>query len=84
MLAPPPQPSVLLAERDDGSGFCVEVIPPPAGPGHDRCFDSYLHARAYARLLRLGHGWVIVDRVDPKTRKAAEEAEQRRLVTRHG
>jgi hypothetical protein len=79
MLRLPPQPSVVLAEIAEGDGFCVEVIPPPAGPGHDRCFSSYLDARAYARLLRFGNGWEIVDRVDPKTRKAADEAEQRRL-----
>jgi hypothetical protein len=84
MLARPPEPAVLLAEHEDGDGFCVSVVPPPAGVGHDRCFGSYLDARAYARLLRFGNGWEIVDRVDPKTRKAAEEAEQRRLEARHG
>jgi hypothetical protein len=78
MLAPPPQPRVLLAEADEGPGYCVTVIPPPAGPGHDKCFTSYLHARAYARLLRFGHGWLVVDRVDAETRKAAEEADQAR------
>lgn len=81
MLAPPREPQILLAEHQEGEGFCVEVIPPPAGPGHDRCFPDYLSARAYARLLRLGHGWHIVDRCDPKVRKAAEDADQAR---RHG
>ena len=71
MLAPPPQPKVLLAEAEDGPGFCVSVIPPPTGPGHDRCFDDYLNARAYARLLRFGHNWKLVDRVDERTRRKA-------------
>ena len=26
-------------------------------------------ARAYARLLRFGHGWLLVDRCDVRTRK---------------
>ena len=82
MLAPPKEPAVLLAEHEDGDGYCVSVVPPPAGVGHDRCFDSYLDARAYGRLLRLGHGWELVDRVDPHLRNAAEEAERRRLEAR--
>lgn len=69
MLAPPPQPSILLAEGEDGEGYCVTVLPPPTGPGHDRCFPDYLNARAYARLLRFGHGWTLIDRCDQ--RKAA-------------
>lgn len=70
MLAPPPQPKVLLAEADDGPGYCVTVLPAQE-IGHDRCFPDYLSARAYARLLRFGHGWLLVDRVDERTRRAA-------------
>ena len=81
MLAPPPQPKILLAEGEDGEGFCVTVIPPPAGVGHDRCFAEYLGARAYARLLRFGSAWELVDRVDPATRRRAELADQ---AKRHG
>lgn len=65
MLAPP-QPSILLAEAEDGPGFNVSVLPPPVGVGHDRQFDCYLRARAYARLLRFGNGWKLVDRCDRK------------------
>lgn len=84
MLAPPPQPKILLAENEEGDGFCVTVCPPPAGPGHDQCFPDYISARTYARLLRFGHSWELVDRVDPKVRAAAEEAEQRRLEAKRG
>lgn len=66
MLAPPPQASILLAECDGEPGYCVTVLPPPTGPGHDRCFADYLDARAYARLLRFGNGWKLVDRCDRK------------------
>ena len=69
-MMPPPLPKVLLAEADDGDGFCVTVSPPQE-VGHDRCFDDYLNARAYARLLRFGHGWLLVDRVDERTRRKA-------------
>ena len=65
----PPEPTILLVEADDGPGFTVSVLPPPTGPGHDRHFDDYLYARAYARLLRFGNGWKLVDRCDQ--RKAA-------------
>lgn len=78
MLAPPPQPKILLAEGQDSEGFCVTVVPPPAGPGHDRCFPDYLAARAYGRLLRFGHGWHLVDRVDDRVKRAAEAADQAR------
>ena len=78
MLLPSPQPSVLLAEAEDGPGFCVTVCPPPVGPGHDRCFDQYLAARAYARLLRFGNGWELVDRVDATTKKRADAADMAR------
>jgi hypothetical protein len=71
MLAPPVPPKILLAEADEGDGYCVTILPPPTGPGHDRCFDHYLAARAYARLLRFGHGWLLVDRVDERTRRKA-------------
>lgn len=67
MTAPP---KVLLAEAEDGDGFCVTVLPPQE-VGHDRCFEDYLFARAYARLLRFGHGWELVDRVDERTRRRA-------------
>ena len=63
--------SVLLAEAVDGEGYSVTVIPTPDGPGHDRDFADYLAARTYARLLRFGHGWPLVDRVDERTRRAA-------------
>jgi hypothetical protein len=79
MLAPPPQPQVLLAEGDDGEGYCVTVCPPPTGPGHDQCFRDYISARTHARLLRWRHGWKLVDRVDARVRKAAEEAETARI-----
>ncbi|HXH53541.1 MAG TPA: hypothetical protein VNH53_08965 [Sphingomicrobium sp.] len=79
MLAPPPQPQVLLAEAEEGDGFAVTVCPPPAGPGHDRCFPDYIAARTYARRLRWANGWALVDRVDPRTKRKAEEAEQRRV-----
>ena len=70
MLAPPPpHPKVLLAESEDGPGYSVTVLPPQA-IGHDRCFDDYLNARAYARLLRFGHGWQLVDRCDERVKKA--------------
>ena len=70
MLAPAQPPQVLLAEADDGHGYCV-IVSPPQEVGHDRCFDNYLRARAYARLLRFGHGWLLVDRVDERTRRKA-------------
>ena len=70
MLAPPTPPQILLAENEDGDGFCVTVLPPQP-VGHDRCFVAYLDARAYARLLRFGHGWLVVDRCDVATRKLA-------------
>jgi len=66
MLAPPQQPSILLAEGEDGEGYCVTVLPPPTGPGHDRCFTDYLAARASARLIRMEFGWQLVDRCDRK------------------
>lgn len=66
MLAP--APSILLAEAEDGPGVCVTLVPPPTGPGHDKCFNSYLHARAYARLLRFGQGWLLVDRCDERNK----------------
>jgi hypothetical protein len=28
MLAPPKQPKILLAEAEDGSGYCVTISPP--------------------------------------------------------
>lgn len=85
MLAPPRQPDILLAEADDGPGFCVTVVPPPTGPGHDRCFAGYIEARTYARSLRwAGIGQKLIDRVDARTRKAAEEAEELRLEQRRG
>jgi hypothetical protein len=71
MLAPSKQPKIVLAEAEDGAGFAVTVIPPPVGQGHNKCFASYLQARAYARLLRFGHGWLLVDRCDARTKKAA-------------
>jgi hypothetical protein len=71
MLAPFPQPSILLAESEDGDGVAVTVLPPPVGPGHDRCFSDYLSARAYARLLRIEFGWRLVDRTDNQTRLRA-------------
>lgn len=70
MLAPPTPPQILLAENDNGEGFCVTVLPPQP-VGHDRCFAAYLDARAYARLLKFGHGWAIVDRVDAGTKASA-------------
>lgn len=84
MLAPPPQPSILLAEGEDGQGYCVTVLPPPKGPGHDRCFNGYIAARTYARMLRWSNGWQLVDRVDPKTKRVAEERERERLAQKHG
>jgi len=84
MLAPPRQPDILLAEADGEPGFCVTVVPPPAGPGHDQCFVTYIEARTYARRLRFANGWRLVDRVDARTRKAAEEAEDRRVEARRG
>jgi hypothetical protein len=70
-------PKILLAEAEEGEGFCVTVIPPQP-IGHDQCFDDYLRARAYARVLRLGNGWELFDRVDDKTRRSAEKADQER------
>lgn len=71
MLAPPPQPSILLAEAEDGPGIVVTIVPPPHGVGHDRTFDSYLAGRAYARLLWMEFGWRLVDRCDNKTKLMA-------------
>lgn len=70
MLAPPVPPKILLAEGENGDGFCVTVSPPQP-VGHDQCFADYLRARAYARLLRFGHGWLLVDRVEERTRRKA-------------
>lgn len=81
MLKLPDQPRILLAEAEDGPAYCVTVCPPPVGPGHDRCFDQYLAARAYARLLRFGNGWELVDRVDARTKQRAEAAD---LARRNG
>ena len=78
MLKLPEPPKILLAEAEEGEGFCVTVCPPPAGPGHDRCFAGYLNARAYARLLRWANAWELVDRVDAATKKRAEAADQAR------
>ena len=64
------QTSVLLTEAVDGEGYSVTVNPTPEGPGHDRDFSDYLAARTYARLLRFGHGWALVDRCDVRTRSA--------------
>ncbi len=69
MLAPPKPPKILLAEADDGPGYCVTILPPQQ-VGHNRCFPDYLNARAYARLLRFGHGWQLVDRCDARTKAA--------------
>ena len=69
MLAPLPQPSILLAE--DGDLVAVTILPSPQGPGHDKAFDDYLRARAYARLVRLQFGWRIVDRCDSRTKLKA-------------
>jgi hypothetical protein len=80
-MTTPQNPKILLAENVEGDGFCVSLLPPPVGPGHDRCFANYLGARAYARLLKFGNGWELIDRVDTKTRKAAEEAD---LARRNG
>lgn len=77
-------PKVLLTEADEGPGFCVSVLPPPTGPGHDQCFQSYIGARTYARMLRWSNGWQLVDRVDPKTKRVAEERERERLAQKHG
>jgi hypothetical protein len=82
MLAPPRQPDILLAESEDGYGFAVTVVPPPTGPGHDRDFSGYIDARTYARGLRWANGWKLVDRVDARTRKAAEETERLRVEAR--
>lgn len=82
MLAPPKQPSILLAEAEDGPGYCVTVIPPPTGVGHDQCFPGYISARTYARSLRWSHGWKLVDRVDAKAKRAAEQAEELRLAAK--
>jgi hypothetical protein len=79
MLAPSKQPQVLLAENEEGDDFCVSVLPPPANVGHDQCFPDYISARTYARHLRFANGWHLIDRVDPHTRRATEEAEERRL-----
>ncbi|WP_324808746.1 hypothetical protein SH584_04055 [Sphingomonas sp. LY29] len=65
-----PAPKVLLAEAEDGMGYAVTVLP-AQDVGHDRQFTNYLQARTYARLLRFGHGWQLVDRCDERTRKAA-------------
>jgi len=83
MLAPPRQPDILLAEAEGEPGFCVTVAPPD-GPGHDQCFAGYIEARTYARRLRFANGWKLVDRVNARTRKAAEEAEDRRVEARRG
>lgn len=69
MLAPAPQPSVLVAE--EGDEIAVSIIPPPTGVGHDRAFTDYGRAMAYARLLRLEFSWKIVDRCDAATRRRA-------------
>ena len=71
MLAPPPQPSTLLVESEDGPGVAVTIVPPPQSVGHDRLMVSYGHARAYARLLWMQFGWRIVDRCDAKTKLVA-------------
>ena len=69
MLAPPAQPAILVAE--EGDQVAVTIIPPPQGIGHDRVFDNYLAAMAYARLIRLEFGWRITDRCDGKTKLRA-------------
>lgn len=74
-------PQVLLAEAEDGPGFSVTVCP-PADIGHDAVFPDYITARTYARRLRWAHGWELVDRVDTRTRKAAEEREILRIETK--
>jgi hypothetical protein len=74
-MGTPPPPSIPLAEAEDAASYCVTVLPPPDGVGHDQCFPDYLVARCHARLLCFGNGWKIVDRVDPKIRKAAEAAD---------
>ena len=68
MLARLSEPSILLAEAEDGPGIAVTIVPPPKEVGHDRVFAGYLGARAYARLLWMQFGWRIVDRCDAKTK----------------
>lgn len=74
-------PQVLLAEAEDGPGFSV-IVCPPTDIGHDAEFPDYIAARTYARWLRWAHGWKLIDRVDLKTRKAAEQVELLRVETR--
>ena len=73
-------PQVLLAEAEDG-GFAV-IVCPTQDIGHDQVFATYIGARTHARRLRFAFGWKLVDRVDAKTRRAAEEAEERRVEAR--
>ena len=42
-------------------GFAVEVLPPPAGVGHDAEFNCLTPAREYANRLHLAHGWQLID-----------------------
>jgi len=77
----PAQPQILLAESE--GGFSVTVSPSQY-VGHDQDFPDYISARTHARRLRFACGWVMIDRVDPKTRGAAEEAEQRRIEEKRG
>ena len=45
----------------DGVGFVVEVLPPPAGVGHDRKLATHKEAYGYASGLRMCMGWPLVD-----------------------
>lgn len=68
-LAPFELTQILFSEAEDRPGFCVTVLPPQE-VGRDRCFDNCLFARGYARLLKFGLGWLLVDHVGQRIKKA--------------
>lgn len=52
---------IVITNEPFGYGFDVQVVPPPAGIGHDREFPGITSARIYAMTLAKATGWRIVD-----------------------
>ena len=63
----------------NGDRFEVALRPCPEDLPSLELFSGYIAARTRARLLRMEHGWKILDGVDALTRRRAEEAEAARI-----
>jgi hypothetical protein len=79
-----PQPTIVLRACVDR--FSVAIRPCPDDRPSPSDFPDYIAARTFARSVRWESGWPITDEVPAAVRKAAEEAEERRIEAkrRHG